>query len=216
MATEARVVVGRLDTTDWAALSTAQQIQHIEVEGFCVFPNQLSASEVGELSRATQLLPTTGRDYSDRQRGCALLRLGAATEGTGKNAAAAAGVGAPGSMSSARVYGDISPHLLGAEGSALANLLVHTPTLSFLRQLVGPEVMCFSYQYDRAEVGTPGLALHAGAKPFGASVSGTHVPEVSSPVYLRSLFYLDDLTVDVSPFRIVPRSHISLHSDANP
>jgi hypothetical protein len=30
------------------------------------------------------------------------------------------------------------------------------------------------------------------------------------------LYYLDDLTEEVSPFRVVPRSHLSMHADANP
>ena len=33
---------------------------------------------------------------------------------------------------------------------------------------------------------------------------------------VRVLNYLEDLTVDVSPFRVVPRSHLSMHSDGNP
>ena len=33
---------------------------------------------------------------------------------------------------------------------------------------------------------------------------------------MRVLYYLDDLTPDVSPFRVVPRSHLCMHADANP
>ena len=33
---------------------------------------------------------------------------------------------------------------------------------------------------------------------------------------VRVLYYLDDLTKDVSPFRVVPRSHLCMHADANP
>ena len=33
---------------------------------------------------------------------------------------------------------------------------------------------------------------------------------------VRVLYYLDDLTAEVSPFLVVPRSHLSLHGDANP
>ena len=33
---------------------------------------------------------------------------------------------------------------------------------------------------------------------------------------VRVLHYLDDLTPEVSPFRVVPRSHLSMHADANP
>jgi ectoine hydroxylase-related dioxygenase (phytanoyl-CoA dioxygenase family) len=30
------------------------------------------------------------------------------------------------------------------------------------------------------------------------------------------LYYLDDLTPERSPFKVIPRSHLSLHSDGNP
>ena len=33
---------------------------------------------------------------------------------------------------------------------------------------------------------------------------------------VRVLYYLDDITMDVSPFRCIPRSHLSLHAEANP
>ena len=33
---------------------------------------------------------------------------------------------------------------------------------------------------------------------------------------VRVLNYLDDLTHEVSPFRVIPRSHLSMHSDGNP
>ena len=33
---------------------------------------------------------------------------------------------------------------------------------------------------------------------------------------MRVLYYLDDLTPQRSPFKVIPRSHLSLHADANP
>ena len=33
---------------------------------------------------------------------------------------------------------------------------------------------------------------------------------------VKVLYYLDDLTPDVSPFCVIPRSHLSMHEDANP
>ena len=53
-------------------------------------------------------------------------------------------------------------------------MISHAPTLGFLQALLGQRVVCFSFGYDRSEVGTPGLSLHAGAKPFGARVSQSH------------------------------------------
>ena len=48
--------------------------------------------------------------------------------------------------------------------------------------------------------------------PYGSRASGS----LSSPVLMRVLYYLDDLTPECSPFKVVPRSHLSLHADANP
>jgi hypothetical protein len=41
----------------------------VELDGFAVVPRLLSTAELGALRRATELLETTPRDYSSRQRG---------------------------------------------------------------------------------------------------------------------------------------------------
>ena len=193
------MVVGTVDSTDYGALDLTEQIRRMEIEGYCVFPSMLSPGEVSELKEAAAHWPTVGRDYSERQRGCKLLH----------NNPTAADVPAlddkaPGDFEN---FGFISQYLRDGSSDAArtASLIAHQPTLAFLRQLLGTHVVCFSFNYDRSEVGTPGLSLHAGAKPFGARVSGTHYVDISSPCYLRALYYLDDLTLDVSPFRILPR-----------
>ena len=33
---------------------------------------------------------------------------------------------------------------------------------------------------------------------------------------MRVLYYLQDLTEEVSPFRVIPRSHLAMHAHANP
>lgn len=33
---------------------------------------------------------------------------------------------------------------------------------------------------------------------------------------MRVLYYLDTLTVERAPFRLIPRSHLSFHADASP
>ena len=48
---------------------------------------------------------------------------------------------------------------------------------------------------------------------YGSTIFGA---KHTCPVMVRVLYYLDDLTPDVSPFRVIPRSHLSMHSDANP
>lgn len=215
-------LTGCVDKRDWSSLSLPEQIRQTEVEGYCVFPGQLAEKQIAELKAAVAGWKTVGRDYSERQRSCTLLRtepLGAAPDAddSGNRGGAVLTPGSAAGDDGSAVCGFISPYLREGPGSgAAAALLGHAPTLEFLRALLGDAVVCFSYQYDRSEVGTPGLSLHAGAKPFGSRVSGTHYVDVSSPVYLRCLYYLDDLTLEVSPFRIVPRSHISLHADANP
>jgi hypothetical protein len=70
-----------------------------------------------------------------------------------------------------------------------------------------------SYAYARSEPGHPGISLHADGQPYGSQIFGF---EGSCPWLVRVLYYLDDLTPDVSPFRVVPHSHLSMHADANP
>ena len=70
-----------------------------------------------------------------------------------------------------------------------------------------------SYAYARSEPGHPGISLHADGQPYGSQIFGY---EGSCPWLIRVLYYLDDLTLDVSPFRVVPRSHLSMHADGNP
>ena len=69
------------------------------------------------------------------------------------------------------------------------------------------------YGYARSEPGHPGISLHADGQPYGSKIFGF---EGSCPVLIRVLYYLDDLIPEVSPFRVVPRSHLCLHADANP
>ncbi|MBT3341857.1 MAG: hypothetical protein HN712_25705 [Gemmatimonadetes bacterium] len=113
---------------------------------------------------------------------------------------------------------DYSPHQRGRgdiqwEGGAATDLIAHPPTMQLLRQALGERVLVLSYIYDRSEPGTPGISLHTDGQPYGSQIFGMNG---SCPATIRVLYYLDDLTLDVSPFRVVPRSHLSLHADANP
>jgi hypothetical protein len=98
-------------------------------------------------------------------------------------------------------------------GGRITELLAHPPTIAFLRELFGTDVVTMSYVYARSEPGHPGISLHADGQPYGSRIFGF---EGSCPWLVRVLYYLDDLTKDVSPFRVVPHSHLSMHSDANP
>ena len=113
---------------------------------------------------------------------------------------------------------DYSVHQQGCPGiqfigGAITELVAHPPTLAFLRELFGDEVIVMAYGYARSEPGHPGISLHTDGQPYGSEIFGY---EGSVPVMVRVLYYLDDLTAEVSPFRVVPRSHLSMHADGNP
>lgn len=98
-------------------------------------------------------------------------------------------------------------------GGAAMELIAHPAMISFLSAVFGEEVVVMSYIYARSEPGHPGISLHADGQPYGSEIFGY---EGSCPFLVRVLYYLDDLTPEVSPFRVVPRSHLSMHADANP
>lgn len=99
------------------------------------------------------------------------------------------------------------------EGGAVTELAAHPPMIAFLREVFGPEIILMGYVYTRSEPGHPGISLHADGQPYGSQIFGY---EGSCPFLVRVLYYLDDLTPEISPFRVVPRSHLCLHADANP
>jgi hypothetical protein len=95
----------------------------------------------------------------------------------------------------------------------ITRLIGHPTTTEFLLDLFGDEIVMMTYAYARSEPGHPGISLHTDGQPYGSEIFGY---EGSCPVLVRVLYYLDNLTPDVSPFRVVPRSHLSLHAEANP
>lgn len=110
------------------------------------------------------------------------------------------------------VHQKYCPHVQ-FRGGAISSLIAHPPAITFLRSLFGDEIILMSYHYARSEPGHPGISLHADGQPYGSKIFGY---EGSCPCLVRVLYYLDDLTPDVSPFRVVPHSHLSMHADANP
>ena len=163
-----------IDNRDWSALPLGERIRQIEVEGYLVLPDLLTADEIADLKTETEKLETTPVDYSVYQRGC--------------------------------------PHIQFV-GGKITQLIANPPLLAFLRELFGGEIIMMGYSYARSEPGHPGISLHADGQPFGSEIFGF---EGSCPWLVRVLYYLDDLTPDVSPFRVVPHSHLSMHADANP
>jgi hypothetical protein len=85
--------------------------------------------------------------------------------------------------------------------------------IDFLTRLLGDELICTSCAYAVSEPGHPGIAIHTDSQPYGSEIFGV---QASSPCLVRVLYYLDDLTPECSSFKVIPRSHLSLHRDANP
>jgi len=98
-------------------------------------------------------------------------------------------------------------------GGAITELIAHRPTVQFLERLFGDEIVFMSYAYARSEPGHPGISIHTDGQPYGSEIFGY---EGSCPCMVRVLYYLQDLTEEVSPFRVVPRSHLAMHAHANP
>jgi ectoine hydroxylase-related dioxygenase (phytanoyl-CoA dioxygenase family) len=85
--------------------------------------------------------------------------------------------------------------------------------LEFLGTLFGDELICTSCTYALSRPGHPGIAIHTDAQPYGSKIFGM---QASAPRLVRVLYYLDDLTPERAPFKVIPRSHLSLNADANP
>ena len=98
-------------------------------------------------------------------------------------------------------------------GGAISELIAYAPVVEFLKALCGDDIILMSYDYTRSEPGHPGISLHCDGQPWGAHIFGA---EYTCPKLVRVLYYLDDLIPEVSPFRVVPRTHLSCHNQANP
>ncbi len=98
-------------------------------------------------------------------------------------------------------------------GGTITELIAHPPAIAFLTELFGCQPVMMTYDYSRSEPGCPAINLHADGQPWGTKIFG---PEQSCPRLVRVLYYLQDLTPERAPFRVVPRSHLSFHNDGNP
>ncbi len=65
----------RIDDRDWASLTTGQQIRQVEEDGYLIVPDHITPEHLVRLREACSRLETTGRDYSERQRGCKFVHL---------------------------------------------------------------------------------------------------------------------------------------------
>ncbi len=98
-----------------------------------------------------------------------------------------------------------SPHAI--------DLIAQPAIIDFLERLFGDDLICTSCIYAVSKPGHPGIAIHTDAQPYGSAIFGM---QASAPRLVRVLHYLDDLTPERSPFKVIPRSHLSLHADGNP
>jgi ectoine hydroxylase-related dioxygenase (phytanoyl-CoA dioxygenase family) len=149
-------------------------MQHLEVEGYVLFPDTLDSETVAGLRDQLSSVPTGGTEYTDKKQ----------------------------------VHNDIQ-----WAGGALTELIAHPPTIAFLADLFGGTPIMMTYDYSRSEPGCPPINLHCDGQPWGSKIFG---PEQSCPKRVRVLYYLQDLTSESVPFRVVPRSHLSFHNNANP
>ncbi len=97
--------------------------------------------------------------------------------------------------------------------NAVAELIAFPPMIEFLTDLLGPDIVFTRGFFQRTLPGSPGISMHTDGQPHGSDLFGY---EGSCPRLLRVLYYLDDLTPKRAPFRLIPRSHLSFHADANP
>ena len=96
---------------------------------------------------------------------------------------------------------------------AVAELIGHPPTIEFLTELMGPDIVFTRGFFQRTLPGSPGISMHTDGQPHGSSIFDY---EGSSPRLLRVLYYLEGLLPKRAPFRCIPRSHLSFHAQASP
>lgn len=96
---------------------------------------------------------------------------------------------------------------------AACELIGFPPMIEFLTQLMGPDIVFTRGFFQRTWPGCPGISMHTDGQPHGSNLFGY---EGSCPRLLRVLYYLDDLTPQRAPFRVIPRSHLSFHAQASP
>ncbi len=114
---------------------------------------------------------------------------------------------------------DYSEHQRGCsdvhwtDSPACTNLIALPAMIEFLSILFGDELICTSCVFALSRPGHPGIAIHTDSQPYGSGIFGL---QASSPRLVRVLYYLDDLTPERAPLKVIPHSHLSMHADANP
>lgn len=107
-------------------------------------------------------------------------------------------------------FSKVPPHTHGPEA---AKLIGNPRVLQFAKDLMGEELVFMHSFYILSHPGAPELEYHTDYQPFGSTYSQWLE---SCPLRLRVLYYLDDTRDDRSALKIIPRSHICWHADAQP
>jgi len=164
-----------LDQTDFTAMTRPEQIRHLEVEGYVVFPKILPPALIDKLKGELSGIEMDHTDYSENQ-----------------------------------TRSVVQPQW---HSKAAAELIAYPPMVDFINDLMGPDIVFTRGFFQRTLPGCPGISMHTDGQPHGSDIFGY---EGSCPRLLRVLYYLDDLTPQRAPFRLIPRSHISFHAEASP
>lgn len=165
----------RLDETDFSSFTRAQQIRHLEVEGYLVMPRIIPPDVIARLKHELSDAAMGHTSYSVNQ-----TRSVEQPQWT---------------------------------SCAACELIGFPPMIDFLTDLMGPDIVFTRGFFQRTRPGSPGISMHTDGQPHGSNLFGY---EGSCPRLLRVLYYLDDLTPERAPFRLIPRSHLSFHADASP
>ena len=164
-----------IDATDFRAMTRPQQIRHLEVEGYVVFPDILDTDRIARIRREladTEMCHTSYSEYQTRST--------------------------------------IQPQWVSR---AAGELIGFPPMIEFLTAVMGPDIIFTRGFFQRTLPGSLGISMHTDGQPHGSDLFGY---EGSCPRLLRVLYYLDELTPQRAPFRLIPRSHISFHAEASP
>jgi hypothetical protein len=164
-----------VDETDFASFTRPQQIRHLEVEGYVVFPRIIPPDFVARIKQELAEAEMGHTSYSVNQTRAVQ-----------------------------------QPQWISR---AACELIGFPPMIDFLTDLMGPDIVFTRGFFQRTLPGSPGISLHTDGQPHGSNLFGY---EGSCPRLLRVLFYLDDLTPQRAPYRLVPRSHLSFHAEASP
>ena len=165
----------RVDDTDFSSMQRAEQIRHLEVEGYVVLPRILTADWIKRIKAELAEAEMAHTSYSEYQTRSVL-----------------------------------QPQWISR---AVAELIGYPPLVEFLHDLMGSDIVFTRGFFQRTLPGSPGISMHTDGQPHGSNLFGY---EGSCPRLLRVLYYLDELTPQRAPFRLIPRSHLSFHAEGSP